>query len=527
MTTKGLGAKVIIGMLLGGAIGYALMRFAPVPLQPGDTIKVAKASGEEFNLTIASEDKSEKLLDVILDDGGSGTAVLERAQTDGHVKLPNGQEVEIAGMQKDEALQALNEAAGEEYQSVKLQRRAGVSILPPAIQPFFLIGELFMRLLKMLIVPLIVATVLVGIASLDNIGKMGRIGYQTLGFYVVTMLLAATTGLILVNLIRPGDGARDAFAEWAGSGVSQSTSVMDMILRIVPTNPVEALARMDVLGMLFFTIILALAILKVGKRRAAPVFNFFEGLNDLIYVLIGWLMALAPFGVGALIAYFVGIQDPQFIGGLLVSLGKFAMCAYLGLFVHFVVLSSAVHFLGRYNPFKFIKIVTPALVTAFGTDSSSATMPVTMSVVRDANVSKRIAGFVVPVGATANMDGTALYEAVAVLFFAQAYRVDLTIGQQIIVAFTAMFAAVGAAGIPAAGLITMALVLTAVGLPIAGIALLFAIDRPIDMLRTVINVYGDATTSRIVQTWNPDIKPEEDDQATEYEEVAPSASHGR
>ena len=248
-------------------------------------------------------------------------------------------------------------------------------------------------------------------------------------------------------------------------------------------------------------------------------FNFFEGLNDLVYVLIGWVMALAPFGVGALVAYFLGIQSPDLVGTLVQSLGKFALCVVLGLTLHFLVLMTLVRVLGKRSPLEFIRDMAPAMMTAFGTDSSSATLPVTMTCVKDMGVSKRIYGFVVPVGATANMNGTALYEATAVLFFAQAYAVNLSVPQQFIVAITAMLAAVGAAGIPSAGLVTMSLVLTAVGLPLAGIGLLFAIDRPLDMMRTVVNVVDDAAASVVIQAWNPEVRAEEDDIATEYEEI--------
>jgi Na+/H+-dicarboxylate symporter len=518
--------KVFLGMVLGVAIGLVLMHTTPLPLQPGDTLLLDLPGGREMVLAIADKDQPRQEVPIRLPDGLEATAVLSSGQKAGAVRLPDGREISLAGLRKSEAMKVLGDALGTEVIRLSVGERKSVKLLPTPTRAVYIIGELFIRLLRMLIVPLIIATVLVGIASIGDFRRVGRVFWQTFAFYVATMVLAASLGLMLMNLFEPGKGLQLPTGDQPSALLQQAPSVSDLILRIVPSNPVEALVQMDVLGMLFFTIILALAILKAGKKKAAPVFNFFEGLNDLVYVIIGWVMALAPLGVGALVAYFVGIQDLESLSRLLEKLGKFALLVVSGLLVHFAILSLLVWLLGKYNPFVFIKKMLPALVTALGTDSSSATLPVTMSVVPTAGVSKRIYGFVVPVGATANMDGTALYEASAALFFAQAYGVDLGLGQQAIVVITAVLAAMGAAGIPSAGLITMALVLTAVGLPLAGIALLFAIDRPIDMVRTMVNVYGDCVTSRVVQTWNREIKPEEDDLYTEYVEIEPAAAHG-
>lgn len=496
--------RILFGMLVGAIVGVALMFLQPVPLQPRDIVEVSLSSGETERVTIAATV-------VGADDAKAGTRNEEG-------------ELLVAGLQPAEALAAL-QAQGLPATGLKLTERgsmASVEVMPPITQVFYVVGQLFIKLLKMLIIPLIVATVLVGIAGLGDLRRMGRLGKQTLFVYVGTMVVAATIGLALVAILRPGAGLN-----WPIEGGNQPTpTVSELVLRVVPENAIAAMAQLDVIGVLFFTILIGIAVLKLGKRRAAPVFNFFESLNDIVYVLVGWVMWTAPLGVGALIAYFVGIQVPEYVGMLLQSLGKFALCVVLGLLAQFLFLTLLVAFVGKYRPGRFISGMSPAIATALGTDSSSATMPVTMTCVRNVGVSKRIAGFVVPVGATANMDGTALYEATAALFFAQAYGTNLSFGQEVLIVFTAVAAAVGAAGIPSAGLVTMALVLTAVGLPLEGIALLFAIDRPLDMMRTVVNVYGDGVTSRLVQTWNPDIKPEEDDLATEYEEVVPAASHG-
>lgn len=524
MTTHGLTIRVLVGMLVGVALGLLLMKYVPVPLQPGDTIKAITSTKAEYEMKISDSGKDEKSTTVQHEDGtAGGTVVLEAARKKGSVITPNGKEVVIAGLHPEDAASDLNIAMIENVDSVHLVERKAVTILPDPFVPFQLIGDLFIRLLKMLIVPLIIATVLIGIASLGSFKTMGRIGKQTMLLYGGTMMVASTIGITVVNLVKPGAGLN-----WAppdGQALADPPKITDLLLRIVPNNPIEAMATFDVLGILFFTIMMALAMLSLGKRRIAPVFNFFEGLNDLVYVLIGWVMALAPIGVGALVTYFLGIQSPELLGTLVQSLGKFAICVVVGLTLHFLVLMTAVRVLGKMSPFVFMKKMAPAMMTAFGTDSSSATLPVTMTCVQSMGVSKRIYGFVVPVGATANMNGTALYEATAVLFFAQAYAMDLSVPQQLIVAVTAMLAAVGAAGIPSAGLVTMSLVLTAVGLPLAGIGLLFAIDRPLDMMRTVVNVVDDAAASVVVQRWNPEVRAEDDDLATEYEDVEPAASH--
>lgn len=526
MSSSNFTLKILLGMALGIVAGILLMNFAPVGFQRGDKVSIASMSDTAVEYTIAAADKGQQSPGVVDESGNPiGQALIQKEEKAGHIFI-GGQYVSIVGLQPVEAKEAIAQATGEPVAFVTLVSRSNVKVLPTATQPFFVIGEYFIRLLKMLIIPLIVATVLIGIASLGDVKKMGKIGTQTMLFYGATMLTATGVGILLVNLIRPGDGL-----EWVapkGTDIAENApTVVELLLRIVPTNPIEALATMDVLGILFFTILLAFAMLSLGKRRVAPIFNFFEALNDLVYVLIGWVMALAPIGVGALVAYFIGIQSPELLSKLLESLGKFALCVVLGLTIHFCILNLAVMLLGKVSPIKFVKGMMPAMATAFGTDSSSATLPVTMTCVRNMGISKRIAGFVIPVGATANMNGTALYEATAVLFFSQAYiGFDLSVGQQVIVAFTAMLAAIGAAGIPSAGLVTMSLVLTAVGLPLAGIGLLFAIDRPLDMLRTVVNVCDDAATAVVVQNWNKDIRIEDDDEATEYEDVNPEASRG-
>jgi Na+/H+-dicarboxylate symporter len=298
----------------------------------------------------------------------------------------------------------------------------------------------------------------------------------------------------------------------------------EMLLKVIPENPIKAIAEMDIVGILFFIIFLSIAMLKLGKRRVAPVFNFFEGLNDIIRVLVGWVLKLAPVGVGCLIAHTIGTQDFEFMKTLLDSLWRFAMCVTLGLVTHFLILLVLAWWIGKTNPIKFLSCFGPAMATAFGSSSSSATLPVTMSCVQKMGVSRRISNFVLPVGATLNMDGTALFEAVAVIFFAQAFGFQLEFGAKLLVAVTSVIAAMGAAGIPSAGLVTMTLVLSAAGLPTNQMQVLWAIDRPLDMMRTVVNITGDAVTATVVQARLPEIRQDEDELYEEYEEVEPEAS---
>jgi Na+/H+-dicarboxylate symporter len=526
MATHGLAVRVLIGMAIGILVGLSLMHFVPVGIQPGDILQIHQTDGSVASFKVADASRAERAIDVLLEEGSVARAVLETPQTAGAIRLPDGREIEVAGLSFAEAPRVLSEA-GYTAERVELEERKRVVQRPLPTEIFYILGEFFLRLLRMIVIPLIISTVLVGIASLGNIRKLGAIGKQTVLFYFGTMLIASCTGLLMVNLIRPGAGLNWPMPETAGGGIAETPTLTDLVLRIVPTNPIQAMAEFDVLGILFFTILIGLAILQLGKHKVAPVFNFFEALQDLMFVLVRWVMKMAPIGVGSLIAYYIGIQNAQLLGTLLTSLGLFAITVASSLAIHFCVLLVLVSVLGKYSVKVFLQKLTPAILTALGTNSSNATMPITLASVRSMGVSKRISGFVVPVGATMNMDGTALFEAVAVLFFAQAYLgADLTIAQQVIVALTAILAAVGAAGIPSAGLVTMALVLTAVGLPLAGIGLLFAIDRPLDMLRTVVNITGDAVTSRVVQTWNPEIDPADDDVATQYEIVEPAAAHG-
>ena len=389
------------------------------------------------------------------------------------------------------------------------------SVVPQLVK---LAGDLFLNLLKMVIVPLILASMVCGVTSTGSAQNLGRIGKQTFGFYLMTVLIAVTIGLILVNVLQPGAPLRQQTAasvahEGDAAGAVQKATERptpyDLVRRLVPENPVRAMADMDVLGIIVFALLLGVALLSLGPTRAEPLTRFFEALNEAMMRIVEMVMQLAPIGVGAILANMIATRKPEDLAQMVQGLAVYSICVIAGLALHFAVYLFLTASMAKVNPFKFVQTCAPLLATAFGTASSNATLPITFECVENAGVSRRISGFVLPIGATANMDGTALYEAVAAIFIAQAYGIELGLGQQMIVAATAILAAVGAAGIPSAGLVTMGMVLTAAGLPVEGIGLLYAVDRILDMCRTAINVMGDAVACRVIQTWNPKIGNED------------------
>lgn len=524
-----IGGRVLAGIAVGILVGLGLLVTMPVGVQPGDVLEgrvglftPPVTAGIEVSIP-----KERGATEVTVKLSGEDTPLPLRDLSSVEIEVPQSA---IAGKRLEAVEQALAAKLRDEtglqldFQLDRVKERAEVSTRPWPTELAFILGQFFMRLLQMLVVPLIAVSVLIGIASLGDMRKLGTIGKHTTGFYLLTVSIAAVIGLFWVNLLQPGVPLREQFPQAEPAAIADQTPTQ-LLLRIVPTNPVKAFAEMDVVGMLFFIIVLGLAMLAVGRRHSAPVFNFAECLHDLLMVLIGWVMKLAPVGVGALIAHTIGTQDWGFLGPLMQGLGKYALCIVLGLATHFVVYMILLRWLGKYSIRRFLTQFGPVAAVAFGTSSSNATLPVTLQATAKMGVSKRIADFVIPVGATLNMDGTALFEVVAVMFFAQAFGNDLGLGGQLIVMVTGALAAMGAAGIPSAGLVTMVIVLSAVGLPASKVGLLWAIDRPLDMMRTVLNVMGDSLCCRVVQTWNPDIRPEDDEKATEYVDYSPEDSH--
>ncbi|WP_018293835.1 dicarboxylate/amino acid:cation symporter [Mariprofundus ferrooxydans] len=360
------------------------------------------------------------------------------------------------------------------------------------------LGELFLTTLKMLIVPLVAASIITGVAGLGDVRKLGRMGGYSVVYYACTTLIAVAIGLLMANLWQPGVGVDLASGGPAPTPAVGDVGITDLILSLVHANIIDAAANMKLLPIIVFCILLATALSTLGEK-GRPVILFFEGLNEAMMRIVEWVMLFAPIGVFALIASKLGSAGggDAFIAQL-AGLARYALAVISGLLTHAIVLSVILWMFARRSIAVYLRHMGTALMTAFSTASSSATLPLTLEGVKLAGVDERARRFVLPLGATMNMDGTALYEAVAALFIAQAYGVDLNFGQQMLVLLTATMAAIGAAGIPEAGLVTMVIVLEAVGLPLDGIGLILAIDWFLDRCRTTINVYGDAVGAAVV-----------------------------
>lgn len=356
-----------------------------------------------------------------------------------------------------------------------------------------IVGDIFIRLLRMIIIPLILASMVTGIISIGNVRNLGRIGLRTFIYYAATTILAVLVGLVLVNLIRPGDGMK--IEQTVDATEQQMPSAVSIIEDIVPENLFAAMTQDKVLAIIFFSLLLGVAISSVGEK-ARPLATIFESLNAVVMKITGWIMRLAPFGVFALMAHTVGTLGL----GVMRPLAVYMITVIVGLGIHAILtLPVLLLIIGRYSPVRFIRDMFSAVATAFSTASSAATLPITIECVEEnAGVSNKVAGFTLPLGATVNMDGTALYEAIAAMFIAQAYGLDLALGQQLIIMLTATLASIGAAAIPGAGLVTMVIVLKAVNLPLEGIGMILAVDRLLDMLRTAVNVWGDACGAVVV-----------------------------
>jgi len=368
-------------------------------------------------------------------------------------------------------------------------------------------GTLFLNALKMLIVPLISASIIVGVAGLGSSGHIGRLSGKTLIFYGATTLAAVLVGLLLVNLVRPGelDGepVRELLAlELNAAEVSEQVTergagdIVQVLLRAVPPNIVAAAAEGQLLGLIVFCLLFGFFMTRLEHEFAEPLMKFWTGVFQVMMRMTEWVMLFAPIGVFALVARVVARTGFEAAGPLLL----FSGVVLAGLLVHaLVTLPLLLRFVARVRPLRFIQQVSPALLTAFSTASSSATLPVTMEQVeKEVGVSNKISSFVLPLGATVNMNGTALYECASVLFIAQAYGVALDIGTQLLVVVTALVTSIGVAGIPAASLVAIAIILGAVGLPVESIAVLFVFDRVLDMARTSVNVFGDTCCAAIV-----------------------------
>ena len=364
------------------------------------------------------------------------------------------------------------------------------------------LGDLFIRLLKMIIVPLVLTSIISGVASVGAGAGLGRLFGKTLGYYVMTSLAACLVGLVLVNTIRPGVGAElvDAEVEQMPE-LTVIQSPVDLILDIVPDNIVSAAAKPNMLSIIFFSIVLGISISSLRQRYREPLLNVFEaGFEAMMRLTGGIIWFVAPIGVFGLIVRLVGTTGL----GAFKALGLYALMLICGLTIHlFITLPLILRFLGGINPVVHFRNMIEPIVMAFSTSSSGATLPVTINAVENkVGVSNRVTSFVLPMGATVNMDGTALYECAGVLFIAQAMGVSLGLEQQLLVVFTALLASIGAAAVPSAGLVVIFIVLEAVNLRGPQVELIvgamLAVDRPLDMYRTVVNVFSDSCGAAII-----------------------------
>ncbi|MBU0983734.1 MAG: dicarboxylate/amino acid:cation symporter [candidate division Zixibacteria bacterium] len=361
------------------------------------------------------------------------------------------------------------------------------------------LGTIFLNALKMVVIPLVVASMIIGVTSLGDIRTLGRTGMKTLAYYLFTTGCSVLIGLILVNIIQPGVGVElwettlpDMVAE------SQGKTIVDVIIGLVPSNVIQAAADGSILPLIVFSLLFGGVLSAIGEK-GKPVIAVFDGINTAMMKIVNIIILFAPIGVMALVGAIVA-EKRDSIDQLVSGLGMYSLTVVLGLILHaFIVLPLLLHFLGRQNPWRYFLNVGEALATAFTTASSSATLPITVEAVTEKNnIDNRAASFVLPLGATINMDGTALYEAVAAMFIAQIFGIELTIGQQVIIFLTATLASIGAAAIPHAGMVMMVTVLAAVKLPLEGIGLIFAIDWFLDRCRTTVNVWGDTVGAAVI-----------------------------
>ena len=365
-----------------------------------------------------------------------------------------------------------------------------------------LIGTLFIDLLKMVLIPLVFTSIAVGVANLRAHRQMHKVWKATLGFFAFSMALAILLGMTAANLVRPGEGLQLAMFQDAMSGFQAKNMALSEffahLLHSLFQNPVTALAQSNVLAVVVFALLLGIALV-VGGERYTNILVLLQELLELMLMLVGWIMRLAPLGIMALLLKLAATQDTA----LLMKLTEFVVLVIVTTLLHgMVVLPLILYLVTGMGPLKFWRGAREALITAFATSSSSATLPVTLRCVEQhLHVKRDIAGFVLPLGATLNMDGTALYEATAALFIANLAGIELNLAQQMIVFITAMLAAMGAPGIPSAGMVTMVVVLQSVGLPAEAIAILLPVDRLLDTFRTAVNVEGDMVGSLVVQKW--------------------------
>ena len=385
--------------------------------------------------------------------------------------------------------------------------KSGPEFISDWVKP---IGTIFINSLKLIAMPLILGSLIKGVSDLKDISKLSRMGGRTLIIYICTTVFAVLIGLALVNTISPGNSIKEEtrndliLAYEEGAKLKQNAAEeqleagpLQALVDLVPENIFDATTEnKNMLQVIFFAIFFGIALILIPQEKARPVKEFFDSFNSVILKLIDFVMLAAPYGVFGLLASLV-VESPSI--DLFKALGMYAITLIIGLFLMIIVYAIIVKLFTNLNPFSFIRGISPAQLLAFSTSSSAATLPATMDCVENnLSVDKEVSSFVLPIGATINMDGTSLYQAVAAVFIAQTFGMDLSFGTQMGIVLTATLASIGAAAVPSAGMVMLVIVLSQAGIPEAGLALIFAVDRPLDMCRTITNVTGDAAVSMLV-----------------------------
>jgi Na+/H+-dicarboxylate symporter len=382
-----------------------------------------------------------------------------------------------------------------------IAEQLGVGSWVVMLEPF---GQAFIRLLIMIVIPLVMASLIIGTASLGDLKKLGRIGAKTIGYYLVATALAVAMGLLVAGAIQPGSGLDEGvktqlLEDYGGTNearleaMQQAPGLQDILFNIIPRNPVASMANMDMLQIIFFSLFLGIALTVLTEEKRKPLVDVLDSVNDAMVVIVEMIMKIAPYGVFILIAAVAG----RFGYEVIISLLKYVLVG-IGTMILFTVTFYPItlRFFSGMNPFFFFKRFYEVMVFAFSTSSSNAALPINLKVTEDdLGVSRDVASFVLPLGATVNMNGTGIYHGVSTIFIAQVYGIQLSPGQLVIVVITATLASIGAAGVPGIGFITLAIVLEALGIPLEGLAMVLGVERILDMTRTAVNVTGDSAAA--------------------------------
>ncbi len=369
------------------------------------------------------------------------------------------------------------------------------------------VGTVFLRLITMIVIPLVFVSLMLGTASLGDVRKLGRIGAKTAVYFIITTVIAISVGLVLANLANPGEGLGEnvkaelyknyeAKAQAGIKRMEEKPSLIQVLISIVPTNPIAAFIEGNMLQIIFMALLFGIVLTLIKKEKSESIITFLDGLNDIFIQIVHIVMKLAPYGVLALSAAVIG----QYGTDILITLLKYSLVVLGGLILYTISITSlSLSLFARLNPIKFFRATKEAIIIAFSTSSSMATLPVAMESVEHMGVKREYSSFVIPLGSTVNMDGTALYQGVSAIFIAQIYGISLGLTEQITIVLMAVLSSIGAAGVPMAGIIALALVLKQLGIPLEGIALILGVERLLDMARTSTNVIGNMTCSVVIQ----------------------------